>query len=314
MGAKWWKYRDGRWYSLPIGSDNGDNIITITLTDGVFPGDADGAVNGQITDPGGPGYFVAACGFDISSTEGGSVTTPGEGAFCYACGRVVDLVASPDAGYKFVNWSGDVSTIADVHDASTTIAVRDWYFITANFASEATPTVEHTLTISSTTGGSVTTPGEGTFPYDAGTVVNLVASPANGYKFVNWTGDGISHPDFATTTVTMNGDCSIKANFAFEQTSTTDSTEGSSGPLACFIATAAYGTPTAEQIDVLREFRDAVLLESAAGSQFVTLYYQLSPPIADFIAENELLRTVVRELLVDPVVWVVEATGIIWRN
>jgi len=84
--------------------------------------------------------------------------------------------------------------------------------------------------------------------------------------------------------------------------------------LFCFIATAAYGTPTAEQIDVLREFRDVVLLESAAGSQFVALYYRLSPPIADFIARSDLLRILVRELLVDPVVWIVEATGDIWRN
>jgi len=82
----------------------------------------------------------------------------------------------------------------------------------------------------------------------------------------------------------------------------------------CFIATAAYGTPSAEQIDVLREFRDVVLLESTVGSQFVVLYYQLSPPVADFIAGSGFLRTLVRELLVDPVVWVVEATGDIWRN
>jgi hypothetical protein len=84
--------------------------------------------------------------------------------------------------------------------------------------------------------------------------------------------------------------------------------------LFCSIATAAYGTPTAEQIDVLREFRDVVLLKSTVGSQFVALYYKLSPPIADFIARNDLLRTLVRELLVDPIVWIVEATGDIWRN
>ena len=57
-----------------------------------------------------------------------------------------------------------------------------------------------------------------------------------------------------------------------------------------------------------------VLLESTAGSQFVALYYRLSPPIADFIAGNELLRTLVRELLIDPIVWVVETTGDIWQN
>jgi hypothetical protein len=65
---------------------------------------------------------------------------------------------------------------------------------------------------------------------------------------------------------------------------------------------------------VLREFRDAVLLKSTVGSQFVSLYYRFSPPVADFIAGNELLRTLVRELLVDPIVWVVEATGDMWRN
>jgi len=82
----------------------------------------------------------------------------------------------------------------------------------------------------------------------------------------------------------------------------------------CFIGTAAYGTATAEQVDVLREFRDGVLLENTVGSQFVGLYYQLSPPVADFIAGNEFVRTLARELLVDPVVWLVEATGDIWRN
>jgi hypothetical protein len=85
-------------------------------------------------------------------------------------------------------------------------------------------------------------------------------------------------------------------------------------PFECFIATAAYGTATAEQIDVLRDFRDVVLLKSNAGSQFVALYYQFSPAIADYIARSDLLRTFVRELLIDPIVWTVEATGDIWRN
>jgi hypothetical protein len=82
----------------------------------------------------------------------------------------------------------------------------------------------------------------------------------------------------------------------------------------CFIATAAYGTPTAEQINVLREFREVVLLQNSVGSEFVALYYQLSPTIADFIARNRLLRTLVREFLVDSLVWIIEATGTIWRN
>ena len=58
MGSLWWKVNttaeNNTWYSLPIGSDNGDNVVTITLTDG-GPGDNDGVVNGIIVDPSGIG-------------------------------------------------------------------------------------------------------------------------------------------------------------------------------------------------------------------------------------------------------------------
>ena len=55
IGTQYWKYQAGSgWFSIPIGSDDGDNVITIQLTDGGL-GDADGAVNGTIVDPGGTG-------------------------------------------------------------------------------------------------------------------------------------------------------------------------------------------------------------------------------------------------------------------
>jgi Leucine-rich repeat (LRR) protein len=82
----------------------------------------------------------------------------------------------------------------------------------------------------------------------------------------------------------------------------------------CFIATAAYGTSTAEELNTLRAFRDEVLLENSLGSQLVAFYYEVSPPVADFISEHESLRTLVRELLVDPVARLVEATEAIWGN
>ncbi|RZN14345.1 MAG: hypothetical protein EF812_05695 [Methanosarcinales archaeon] len=70
----------------------------------------------------------------------------------------------------------------------------------------------------------------------------------------------------------------------------------------CFIATAAYGTPMHEDIDVLRDFRDEYLMTNAVGRVFVKVYYTTSPPIADVISENEVLRTVVRDGLVEPLV------------
>jgi hypothetical protein len=69
----------------------------------------------------------------INSTGGGSVTTPGEGKFNYTAGTIVDLVATPDAAYRFVEWTGDVGTIADVNAAATTIIMNNDYSITANF-------------------------------------------------------------------------------------------------------------------------------------------------------------------------------------
>jgi hypothetical protein len=75
------------------------------------------------------------------------------------------------------------------------------------------------LTIASTIGGSVTTPGEGTFDIIEGTVVNLSATPDYGYEFDKWTGDvgTIADVNDATTTITMDADCSIKANFVVEE-------------------------------------------------------------------------------------------------
>jgi len=62
----------------------------------------------------------------------------------------------------------------------------------------------------------------------------------------------------------------------------------------CFIATAAYDSLMEPHVKILRDFRDRFLLGNTVGDSFVRLYYTYSPPIVDFIAENDSLRAMVR--------------------
>ena len=269
--------------------------------------------------------FVKQYDLTISSTGGGSVTEPGEDTFTYNEGEVVDLIAEAGEGYLFVEWTGDVGTIADVYAAATNITMNDDYSITANFEA-AYPTVT-TQAATNITANSATlnmnytvgdfSPVQVRFAYkkSAGLFwsnTDWVSKSGSGTYAAPLTGlDSNTEYDFIAQLKHNYTEIEVEGT-TLQFTTDTPPTPPPSG--GCFIATAAYGTPTAEQIDVLREFRDVVLLKSTAGSQFVALYYQLSPPIADFIAGNELLRTLIRELLVDPIVWVVESTGDMWRN
>jgi hypothetical protein len=66
---------------------------------------------------------------------------------------------------------------------------------------------------------------------------------------------------------------------------------------ACFIATAAYGTPSEARLDSLRAFRDGVLLKSAAGVALVDVYYTVSPALADKVAQHPWIASAVRIVL-----------------
>jgi hypothetical protein len=82
---------------------------------------------------------------------------------------------------------------------------------------------------------------------------------------------------------------------------TTSGEPGVSDGGGCFIATAAYGSYLDSHVDTLRSFRDQYLETNPLGSAFVSLYYKVSPPMADFIEKHPTLKPIVRAELMPAV-------------
>lgn len=70
-------------------------------------------------------------------------------------------------------------------------------------------------------------------------------------------------------------------------------------------ATAAYGSYLAPEVKLLRAFRDEYLLTNALGKSLVAFYYDVSPPVAEYIASHEAVRVITR-LLLTPIVYAVK--------
>lgn len=73
-GSQYWKVINNIWTDVTslLGDDDGDNVLTLTMTDGGL-GDADGLVNGQIADPGGVGQQQSTASVMIDVRPGSPV-------------------------------------------------------------------------------------------------------------------------------------------------------------------------------------------------------------------------------------------------
>jgi uncharacterized repeat protein (TIGR02543 family) len=133
----------------------------------------------------------------------GSITPPA-GSHGYDGGTVISIIATPDAGWRFVGWTGDV---ADGSSATAKLTMDSDRTVVANFSQ-----LVHTLTVQLNGNGS-TTPAAGSYDYSEGALVSITATPDNGWRFDGWTGD-VADGSSATATLTMDSDKSAIANFS----------------------------------------------------------------------------------------------------
>ena len=133
-----------------------------------------------------------------SPVAGGSIA--GNDGSPYIENTNISLTATPNEGYRFDHWSGD----ATGSDNPLSVTMSADKSITANFVQA------YTLTTNITGKGSITRDNDAEW-YDPNTVVKLTAIPAEGYKFVNWTGTSTTTNN--PLSVTMDADKNYTANF-----------------------------------------------------------------------------------------------------
>ncbi len=150
--------------------------------------------------------------------EAGGTTTPVAGSTTsVAAGVAQNITASPATGYHFINWTAAPSgnaTFENASNAATSVTLTGSATVTANFAINT-----YTLTAATNpvVGGTVTkNPDQGT--YDHGSNVQVTATANANYVFTGWSGNlsGAANP----TSITMDGNKNVTANFALTYTVT----------------------------------------------------------------------------------------------
>lgn len=137
-----------------------------------------------------------------SSLPTGGGTTSGGGIYTY--GDDVTVTAHPSSGYQFVNWTQGGTTVST--NSNYTFTVTENRNLTANFSQ-----ITYTVALSSAPATGGTTNGGGT--YGSGSTATVTATPATGYRFVNWTQGGTSVSANPVYSFTVTANISLVANF-----------------------------------------------------------------------------------------------------
>jgi uncharacterized repeat protein (TIGR02543 family) len=203
--------------------------VTVTFNDPVSNGVVAGAINFSGVDPitpietsNGANENSDTPSVSLSGLDGDELVF--DNVFQGASGSSQTLTLPPGSGQteQWNAWIANVRAASSVEPADSASSVdmnwqaeSDSYWAITAVALNPAPApevYELIMGASPSAGGSIT-PETGIHSYFEGTVVDISAEPAPGYEFVSWTGD-VANPNAADTTVTMDDDKSVTANFA----------------------------------------------------------------------------------------------------
>ncbi len=205
------------------------------------------------------------------------------GAVGFAIGNkgYVGTGADQQTGYKdFFEYNQDRDAIPDEFTFIDQTEVAWSKDITSNTITVSGLSEPATISI---TGGTYSING-GSFTSENGTVNN---------------GDTVSVKQTSAATSNTKTDAELTIGDGSDTFSVTTKymmDVGDSDPF-CFIATAAFGSPMAHQVEILRQFRDRYLLTNKFGREFVRWYYRNGPIAAKFIQDKPVVKTAVRAAL-----------------
>lgn len=187
-------------------TETGDFQFKVTATDLVSP-DVEKNYTLRVAAAGAvlpPSYLV-----DTAAEPAGSGVTGGDGVF--DPGTDVTVTATPEPGYEFVHWTDNGVVVADTTSHTFTLDVN--HSLVAHFTALVP---QWTVSASSAPALAGSVSGDGVL--DEGSDATLIATPAPGYYFSDWTENGIVVSTNATYVFPVLGDRNLVANFTVTPT------------------------------------------------------------------------------------------------
>ena len=295
---EWYEFMDDGTTGATINS----NVVTLKFVEGDR---GDDTVGGSIVDQGGPATVTSAYDSDsdgISDGEEDAGPNSGDGNSDGIPDKNQNTVVSLltiNGGTEYVTIETSAGTLTNCQAVANPSA--DDAPDNTNF-----PWGFFNFTINGLNPGD---PATVTFRTPAGSAPDTYykygpPTPGDPDAWYEFTDDGTTGETINSNVVTLTfvdgqrGDDTAADGSIVDQggpatvTSTVSAASGGGG--GCFIATAAYGSYMEPHVKILRDFRDRFLLGNRIGKAFVNFYYKYSPPIADYIAKHDSMRTAVR--------------------